>query len=49
MSGADIIIASTHIAGEITVMGNNYVLGVRNRLSPADSGPKLLEVIKSHF
>ena len=45
----DIIIASTHIAGEITVTGNKYVVGVRNMLSPADFGPKLLEVIKEHF
>ena len=49
LSGADIIIASTHIAGEITVTGNKYVVGVRNMLSPADFGPKLLEVIKEHF
>ncbi len=28
----DIIIASTHIAGEITVTGNKYVAGVRNML-----------------
>ena len=46
---ADIIIASTHIAGEISVSGNKYVVGVRNMLSPADFGPKLLEVIKAHF
>lgn len=26
LSGADIIIASTHIAGEITVTGNKYVV-----------------------
>ena len=44
-----IIIASTHIAGEITVSGNKYVVGVRNMLSPADFGPKLLEVINAHF
>lgn len=49
LSGADIIIASTHIAGEITVSGNKYVVGVRNMLSPADFGPKLLEVINAHF
>ena len=48
LSGADIIIASTHIAGEITVTGNKYVVGVRNMLSPADFGPKLLAVIKEH-
>ncbi|MDI5829519.1 hypothetical protein MJN51_33895, partial [Salmonella enterica subsp. enterica serovar Kentucky] len=29
LSGADIIIASTHIAGEISVTGNKYVVGVR--------------------
>ena len=46
LSGADIIIASTHIAGEITVTGNKYVVGVRNMLSPADFGPKLLDVIR---
>lgn len=40
LSGADIIIASTHIAGEISVSGNKYVVGVRNMLSPADFGPK---------
>ncbi|ECD3196511.1 PTS L-ascorbate transporter subunit IIB [Salmonella enterica subsp. enterica serovar Typhimurium] len=28
---------------------NKYVVGVRNMLSPADFGPKLLEVIKEHF
>ncbi|VUC90902.1 PTS system L-ascorbate-specific transporter subunit IIB [Salmonella sp. NCTC 11881] len=49
LSGADIIIASTHIAGEISVTGNKYVVGVRNMLSPADFGPKLLEVIKETF
>lgn len=49
LNGADIIIASTHIAGEITVTGNKYVVGVRNMLSPADFGPKLLEVINAHF
>ena len=40
LNGADIIIASTHIAGEISVSGNKYVVGVRNMLSPADFGPK---------
>lgn len=40
LSGADIIIASTHIAGEITVTGNKYVVGVRNMLSPADFWPE---------
>ncbi|MCY3226301.1 PTS L-ascorbate transporter subunit IIB, partial [Acinetobacter baumannii] len=49
LNGADIIIASTHIAGEITISGNKHVVGVRNMLSPADFGPKLLEVIKAHF
>ena len=29
LSGADIIIASTHIAGEITVTGNKYVVSCR--------------------
>ena len=27
LNGADIIIASTHIAGEISVSGNKYVVG----------------------
>jgi len=49
LNGADIIIASTHVASEITVTGNKYVVGVRNMLSAADFGPKLLEVIKAHF
>ncbi|EDW8123989.1 PTS ascorbate transporter subunit IIB [Salmonella enterica subsp. salamae] len=49
LNGADIIIASTHIVGEISVTGNKYVVGVRNMLSPADFGPKLLEVIRAHF
>ena len=39
----------TDIGGEISVSGNKYVVGVRNMLSPADFGPKLLEVIKEHF
>ncbi len=38
LNGADIIIASTHIAGEITVSGNKHVVGVRNMLSPRISG-----------
>lgn len=49
LSGADIIIASTHVADEITVIGNKYVVGVRNMLSAADFGPKLMDVIKAHF
>ncbi|WP_127957316.1 PTS ascorbate transporter subunit IIB [Serratia microhaemolytica] len=49
LSGADIIIASTHVADEITVSGNKYVVGVRNMLSAADFGPKLMEVISAHF
>ncbi|EOS0069167.1 hypothetical protein FA011_RS03595 [Escherichia coli] len=28
---------------------NSCAVGVRNMLSPADFGPKLLEVIKAHF
>lgn len=49
LSCADIIIASTHVADEITVTGNKYVVGVRNMLSAADFGPKLMDVIKEHF
>jgi PTS system ascorbate-specific IIB component len=49
LSGADIIIASTHVASEIEVSGNKYVVGVRNMLSAADFGPKLMEVINAHF
>ncbi|MEG0055857.1 PTS ascorbate transporter subunit IIB [Hafnia sp.] len=49
LSGADIIIASTHVADEITVTGNKYIVGVRNMLSAADFGPKLMDVIKEHF
>lgn len=49
MRGADIIIASTHIADEITVSGNKHVVGVRNMLSATDFGPKLMDVIKAHF
>ncbi|HEM7935841.1 TPA: PTS ascorbate transporter subunit IIB [Citrobacter koseri] len=49
LNGADIIITSTHVASEITVSGNKYVVGVRNMLSAADFGPKLMEVIKEHF
>lgn len=49
LSSADIIIASTHVASEISVTGNKYVVGVRNMLSAADFGPKLMEVINAHF
>lgn len=49
LSGADIIIASTDVADEITVTGNKYVVGVRNMLSAADFGPKLMDVITAHF
>ena len=40
---------STHVADEITVTGNKYVVGVRNMLSAADFGPKLMDVITAHF
>ena len=46
---ADIIIASTHVAGEISVSGNKYVVGVRNMLSADDFGPKLMAIISRHF
>jgi len=49
LNGADIIIASTHVADEIVVSGNKYVVGVRNMLSAADFGPKLMDVIGAHF
>lgn len=49
LNGADIIIASTHVADEIVVSGNKYVVGVRNMLSAADFGPKLMGVIGAHF
>lgn len=49
LNGADIIIASTHVADEIIVSGNKYVVGVRNMLSAADFGPKLMDVIGAHF
>lgn len=49
LGNADIIIASTHVASEITVTNKKYVIGVRNMLSAADFGPKLMEVIKTHF
>ncbi|MGC6389143.1 PTS ascorbate transporter subunit IIB [Ewingella sp. S1.OA.A_B6] len=49
LSGADIIVAATHVASEITVSGNKYVVGVRNMLSAADFGPKVMEVINAHF
>ncbi|MCD1127551.1 PTS ascorbate transporter subunit IIB [Jinshanibacter sp. LJY008] len=49
LGGADIIVASTHVASEITVSGNKHVVGVRNMLSAADFGPKLMEVIQTYF
>ncbi|CND36459.1 PTS ascorbate transporter subunit IIB [Yersinia pseudotuberculosis] len=49
LSGADIIVASTHVADEITVSGSKYVVGVRNMMSAADFGPKVMEVINTHF
>ena len=45
LSGADIIIASTHVADEITVSGIKYVVLVSYMLSDADVGPKLMQVI----
>ena len=49
LGGADIIVASTHVADEIVVSGNKYVVGVRNMLSATDFGPKLMEVIGAHL
>lgn len=48
LSGTGIIIASTHIAGEIAISGNKYVADVCNMLSPINLGPKLLKVIRAH-
>ncbi|KFC98433.1 PTS system ascorbate-specific IIB component [Leminorella grimontii ATCC 33999 = DSM 5078] len=49
LGSADIIVASTHVADEISVTGNKYVVGVRNMLSAEDFGPKLMDVIRAHF
>lgn len=49
LGSADIIVASTHVADEISVTGNKYVVGVRNMLSADDFGPKLMDVIRAHF
>ncbi|GKX60955.1 PTS ascorbate transporter subunit IIB [Leminorella grimontii] len=49
LGSADIIVASTHVADEISVTGNKYVVGVRNMLSAEDFGPKLMDVIRTHF
>lgn len=49
LSGVDIIIVFMHIVGEIIVIGNKYVVGVRNMFFFVDFGLKLLEVIKEYF
>ena len=49
LSGADIIIASTHIAGEITVIGQQIRGWCAQHALSCDFGLKLLEVIKEHF
>ncbi|MCX8959286.1 PTS ascorbate transporter subunit IIB [Erwinia psidii] len=49
LAAADIIVASTHVANEITVSGNKYVIGVRNMLSADDFGPKIMDVINEKF
>ncbi|STQ14630.1 PTS system L-ascorbate-specific transporter subunit IIB [Enterobacter cloacae] len=40
LNGADIIIASTHIAGEISVSGNKYVVGGTQHALPCGFRPK---------
>jgi len=49
MGSADIIVASTHLASDITVPEGKHVVGVKNLLSEQDFGPKLMEVIQQHF
>ena len=49
MGSADIIVASTHLADDITVPAGKHVVGVKNLLSEADFGPKLMEVIQQNF
>ena len=49
MSGYDIVVASTHIVSEIELPKGKFIVGVRNMLSAADFGPKLMEVIDAHF
>lgn len=49
MGSADILVASTHLADDITVPEGKHVVGVKNLLSEKDFGPKLMEVIEEHF
>jgi len=49
LAGYDIVVASTHLAGEIRLPAGKYLVTVRNMLSADDFGPKLLEVIDAHF
>ncbi|MBB5192001.1 PTS system ascorbate-specific IIB component [Silvimonas terrae] len=45
----DIVVAAEQLAANIAAPQGKYVIGVRNMLSAADFGPKLMEVINAHF
>jgi PTS system ascorbate-specific IIB component len=49
LPGFDIVVASTHLAGEIHLPPGKYLVAVRNMLSADDFGPKLLDIIDAHF
>lgn len=45
----DIVVAADQLAVNIAAPTGKHVIGVRNMLSAADFGPKLLAVIDAHF
>lgn len=49
LAGFDIVVASSHLAGEIRLPPGKYLVSVRNMLSAEDFGPKLLDIIDAHF
>ncbi|AOY01105.1 PTS L-ascorbate transporter subunit IIB [Jeongeupia sp. USM3] len=45
----DIVVAAEQLAANIVAPQGKHVIGVRNMLSAADFGPKLIAVIDAHF
>lgn len=48
LADIDIIVASRHLANEIEVGENKFVLGVQNMLNPNSFGAELIELINKH-
>jgi galactitol-specific phosphotransferase system IIB component len=49
VGGADIILCSRHLEGQIRIPTGKYLIGLKNLMDEKEFGPALLEIINKHF